>query len=104
MPQQLGDIWTNVLYRKLIVTGIILLVWTVLRLLVDRTVIRYLPEDSPHILRIRKASGYLLTLATSLVIFGVWVQSLGDLSVALGIWPPGWPSHCRRSSAAWPAG
>lgn len=85
MPQQLGDIWANTLYRKLILTGIILLVWTVLRGLVQRTIIRYLPDDSPHIFRIRKASGYLLTIATALVIFGVWVQSLGDLSVTLGI-------------------
>ena len=85
MTPQLTDIWANILYRKIILTGIILLIWALLRLVIQHVVIRNLPDDSPHILRVRKASSYLLTIAAGLVIFGVWVQSLGDLSVALGI-------------------
>jgi small-conductance mechanosensitive channel len=47
-------------------------------------VLNHLPDDSPYLYSIRKVTGSVITLLAALLLFGVWVQRLGDLSVAFG--------------------
>ena len=78
-------IWSNELYRKLILTIIIVLGQSLLSRLLIWIATNKIPEDSPHIYTIRKAISYSVTILAALLIFGIWVEGLSDLSVALGI-------------------
>ena len=78
-------IWGNDLYRKLILTILITVGQSVLSRLLIWFATNRIPEDSPHIYTVRKAISYSISILAGLVIFGIWVEGLGDLSVALGI-------------------
>jgi small-conductance mechanosensitive channel len=81
----LDEIWANDLYRKLILSSGILLTFIVLRRFLSRVVIGRIAEDSPHLYTVRKVMTHLVNVLAGLLVFGVWVQDVGDLSVALGI-------------------
>ncbi len=81
----LTTIWSNDLYRKLILTALIMLAQSGLRRLFLWFVLRSVSDDSPHIYGLRKAAGYGTNLLAVLLLFSIWVERLGDLSVALGI-------------------
>ena len=81
----LNSIWSNDLYRKLILTVLILLGQNILRRLVIFIVTQRMAEDSPYIYTVRKAASYAINILGTLLVFGVWIERLGDLSVALGI-------------------
>ena len=81
----LNEIWANDLYRKLILSVLILLGQTILRRVFFSFVINRIPDKSPHLYTVRKISGSIITTLTALILFAVWVQRMGDLSVALGI-------------------
>ena len=80
-----NEIWANDLYRKLIFSVLVLLTQAGLRHLLLSYVINRIPDDSPHVYTIRKTITYIITVITAWLLFGIWVQRLGDLSVALGI-------------------
>lgn len=81
----LNSIWANELYRKLVLTGLIFLGQSILRRLLIAVVTHRISEDSPYIYTIRKATSYAINIVGALLVFGVWIERLGDLSVALGI-------------------
>jgi small-conductance mechanosensitive channel len=81
----LSEIWANDVYRKLILSAIVLLASFGLRRLLYLLVVTRLPSDSQHVYTIRKVTHYLVNTLAALLIFGIWVQHVGDLSVALGI-------------------
>jgi small-conductance mechanosensitive channel len=81
----LATIWANDLYRKLILSALILLAQTSVHRLLLWLVLRRLADDSPYIYPIRKAIGYAVNILVVLLLFGVWIERLGDLSVAVGI-------------------
>jgi small-conductance mechanosensitive channel len=81
----LTSIWANDLYRRLILTVLIFLVGMTLRRLLLRLALAKVPDDSPHIYSIQKVMGYLINVLLALILFGLWVQRVGDLSVTLGI-------------------
>ncbi len=85
----LNTIWSNDLYRKIILSLLVILTQVVIRNLILRYVIYRIPDDSPHLYTVRKITSYIITILTALVLFGIWVQRLGDLSVALGIFAAG---------------
>lgn len=85
MENILLDIWNIDFYRKAILTIVILLFYITLRISIHRLVLPRIPDDSPYLVTIRKITGYLLNIQTVLQIFAVWVQKLGDLTVALGL-------------------
>jgi small-conductance mechanosensitive channel len=85
MIEILKSIWTNDLYRKLILTVLILLGQNVIRRLIMLIVTQRVKEDSPYIYLVRKVTSYALNIFGALLVFGVWVERFGDLSVALGI-------------------
>ena len=78
-------IWANDSYRKLILSGLVLLLQSVIRRSFLDYVINRISDDSPNLYAIRKAGTYIVTTLTALLLFGIWIQRLGDLSVALGI-------------------
>ena len=81
----LNTIWSNDLYRKIIVTVLILLGQNLLRRLLIFLITQRINEDSPYIYTVRKATTYAISILGTLFVFGVWIERLGDLSVALGI-------------------
>jgi small-conductance mechanosensitive channel len=81
----LATIWANDLYRKLILSALILLVQNGAHRLLLWLVLRRLADDSSYIYPIRKAIGYAVNILVVLLLFGVWIERLGDLSVAVGI-------------------
>jgi small-conductance mechanosensitive channel len=85
MVELLQSIWANDLYRKLILSGLILLGQSVARRLLLWILLRRVVADSPYIYPLRKAVGYVVSLLATILLFGLWVERLGDLSVALGI-------------------
>ncbi len=85
MGEILTHIWTIDFYRKAILTVVILLFYFILRSSINRLLLPRISDDSPYLVTIRKITGYLLNILTVLLIFAVWVQKLGDLTVALGL-------------------
>ncbi|MBN1147016.1 MAG: mechanosensitive ion channel family protein [Anaerolineales bacterium] len=81
----LNDVLANDLYRKLILSALVLITQAVIRRLFLSFALNRIPNDSPHLYSVRKVTGFVITMLTALFLFGIWVQRLGDLSVALGI-------------------
>jgi small-conductance mechanosensitive channel len=81
----LGEIWANDVYRKLILSAVVLLASFGFRRLLHLLVVTRLPDDSQHVYTVRKVTNYLINTLVALIIFGIWVQRVGDLSIALGI-------------------
>lgn len=81
----LATIWATSLYRKLILSVLILLFQAIAHRLLLWIAVRRLPDDSPYIYPLRKAVGYGVNIVAVLLLFAVWVERLGDLSVAVGI-------------------
>ena len=79
------SIWSNDLYQKFILTALILIMQNILHRLLMFVITRRVTEDSPFLYPIRKATSYAINILGAILIFGVWVERLGDLSVALGI-------------------
>jgi small-conductance mechanosensitive channel len=80
-----NEIWANDLYRKLILSILVLLTQAAIRRSLLNYVINRISDDSPHLYTVRKVTTYIITIITVMLLFGIWIQRLGDLSVALGI-------------------
>ncbi len=85
----LDTIWANEFYQNLILTGLVIMVSMILRRIFYALVIIRLPDESPHVFTIRRIANYLINLLAALVIFSIWMQNMGDLSVAIGIMAAG---------------
>jgi len=81
----LNAIWSNEFYQKIILSVLVLLIQAAIRYFLVGYVINRIPDENPHLYTIRKVSNYVISALAGLLIFGVWIQRLGDLSVALGI-------------------
>jgi small-conductance mechanosensitive channel len=80
-----NTIWSNDLYRKLILSVLILLAQAVIRRSLLVSLINRIPDNSPHLYTVRKITTYVITITATFLLIGIWIQRLGDLSVALGI-------------------
>ena len=58
MDDTLSAIWANPVYRKLILSAIVLLASMVIRQLLHLLLINRLSDDSPHIYVVRKVTGF----------------------------------------------
>jgi small-conductance mechanosensitive channel len=85
MTEILNSIWANDLYRKLIITVLIMIGVYILRRVVILSIVQRMREDSPYLYTVRKAAGYALNILGAILVIGLWLERLGDLSVALGI-------------------
>ena len=80
-----ADILANALYRKLIYSGLVLIIQGIIRFAVDRFIISKREEFSTSVYALRKVIRYTLTAISLIIIYGIWVDQMGDFSVALGI-------------------
>jgi small-conductance mechanosensitive channel len=85
MIEWLTEIWSNDVYRKLISTALVILMALGFRNLFRHLVKNRFRNDSPYIFTINKTIDTLINILAVVLILGVWVQRIGDLSVALGI-------------------
>lgn len=81
----INEIWANDLYRKLILTLLVFVLQAAFRRTLLGYVISRIPDESPHIYTVRRVATYVITIISALLLIGIWIQRLGDLSVALGI-------------------
>ena len=84
MVDTLSAIWANPVYRKLILSVIVLLASMVTRCLLDLLLVKRLSDGSLHVYVDRKVTGYAVNALSILVLTGIWLEHLGNLSVALG--------------------
>jgi small-conductance mechanosensitive channel len=85
MVEILAAVWANNLYRKLILSIIILLIAIALRHLLHLLIVTQLHDESPHLYTDRRVTKYMVNILATLMILGIWVQHVADLLVALGI-------------------
>lgn len=85
MNEWLAGIWANEVYRKLILTALVILVALTFRGLFRYLIKNRLNSDSPFIYTINKIVDSMINILGVILILSVWVQRVGDLSVALGI-------------------
>ena len=81
----IAEIMNNDLYRKLIFSVLVLIVQAIIRLVVNKYLINRQKRFNTAIYTIRKVIRYAITAITAIIIYGIWVDQFGDLSVALGI-------------------
>lgn len=80
-----SDIWANDLYRKLILTGVIIVVMVIVRNVVQRVILNRYHGDPHQVYMLRKIADYVITAVGLIVLFGLWIQRSTDLTVALGL-------------------
>ncbi len=85
MSEILSEFWANVLYRRLVLSILVIVVGAIVRRILLWFALTRIPEDSPYVYSVRKLTGYIVSLVTAFLLFSIWVQQVGDLSVALGI-------------------
>jgi len=81
----IAEIMENDLYRKLIFSALVLVIQAIIRLIVSTYLVNRRKRFSTTIYTIRKVLRYAITAISAIIIYGIWVDQLGDLSVALGI-------------------
>jgi len=81
----IAEIMENDLYRKLIFSALVLVIQAIIRLVVNKYLVNRQKRFSTTIYTIRKVLRYAITAISIVIIYGIWVDQLGDLSVALGI-------------------
>jgi small-conductance mechanosensitive channel len=80
-----NEIWANELYRKLILSVLVLATQAVIRRPLLNYVVNRISDDGSILYIVQKVANYMITIVATLLLFGIWIQRLGDLSVALGI-------------------
>jgi small-conductance mechanosensitive channel len=85
MFELLSSFWANDLYRKVILTVLILFGQNVFYRLVTLLILQRIDEDNSYIYTVRKAANYTINAFGALLILTIWINRTGDLSVALGI-------------------
>jgi small-conductance mechanosensitive channel len=80
-----NDIWANELYRKLILTGVIIVVVTIARNVIQRVILNRYRGDTHQVYMLRKIADYVVTAVGLIALFGLWIQRSTDLTVALGL-------------------
>jgi len=79
------DIWANDLYRKLIITAVILVLQMIIRKASNHYIVNRSEEYSTSAFAIRKVVGYVVSIITIIILYGIWIERLGDVSIALGV-------------------
>ena len=85
----LNAIWSNEIYQKIILTVMVFLIQAIVRYILLGFLINRIPDANRHLYTIRKVTTYIISVVGAILIFGIWIQRLGDLSVALGIFAAG---------------
>jgi len=80
-----AEILANDLYRKLIFSALVLIIQGIIRIVVDKYIINKRGEFNTSVYALRKVIRYTLTAVSLIIIYTIWVDQIGDFSVALGI-------------------
>ena len=81
----IAEIWANDLYRKLILTAVILVLQMIIRKVSNRLIVNRSEEYSTSSYAVRKVVGYVISVITIIILYGIWIERLGDVSIALGV-------------------
>lgn len=79
------NIWANDIYRKLVLSALVLITQFLFRSAVDRYFINRTGKFSTNTYAIRKVVRYVITGIAVVILYMVWVDQMGDISIALGI-------------------
>jgi hypothetical protein len=79
----LSAIWANAVYSKLILSIVVVLASMVIRRMLHQLLINRLSDDSPHIYVVRKVTGYAVNVLAVLLITGIWLEHVGNLSIVI---------------------
>ncbi len=79
------NIWANDIYRKLVLSALVLITQFLFRSAVDRHFINRTGKFSTNTYAIRKVVRYVITGIAVVILYMVWVDQMGDISIALGI-------------------
>ncbi|MCB0004040.1 MAG: mechanosensitive ion channel [Anaerolineae bacterium] len=85
MQQILSNIWSNDLFRELILTGLVLFGAFAAQRIFRWLVVSRLPDESPKIYGVRRIGSFIIGFIAAILILGIWVQRSTDLTVAIGI-------------------
>ena len=85
----IADIWANDLYRKLILTVLVFIVQFIIRRGIDLYIVKHSEIYNTSTYTVRKAVRYVITGITLVVLYAVWVDQMGDFSIALGVMAAG---------------
>ena len=85
----IAEIWANDLYRKLILSALVLTIQFLIRRGVDQYILKRSKEYSTSTYAVRKVVRYVITILTLVILYVVWVDQMGDISIALGIFGAG---------------
>jgi small-conductance mechanosensitive channel len=85
----IAEIWANDLLRKLILSALVLILQFLVRRGVDKYILKRNETYSTSTYAVRKVVGYVITILTLVILYMVWVDQMGDISIALGIFGAG---------------
>jgi small-conductance mechanosensitive channel len=85
----IADIWANDLYRKLILSALVFILQFFIRRGIDLYILKRSETYSTSTFAVRKVIRYAITILTFVILYMVWVDQMGDISIALGIFGAG---------------
>lgn len=81
----IDSIWTNELYRRLILTVVIVAGTLVLRGIIRRFLAERFPGDSNQLRTLRSIIDWVILGTGVALVFAIWIQQSADLAVAVGL-------------------
>ena len=81
----IAEIWANDFYRKLIISAVVIIIQAIVRKAVSRYILNRSEKYSQSGYALRKVLGYVITIITVIILYGIWIERLGDVSVAIGV-------------------
>lgn len=81
----IAEIWSNNLYRKLILSAAVLILQYLINQAAEHYILNRRKEYSTSTYAVRKVARYVITILTLLILYAIWVDQMGDISIALGI-------------------
>ena len=81
----IADIWANDFYRKLIITAVVITIQAIVRNVVSRYILNRSEKYRNSGYALRKILRYVITILTVIILYGIWIERLGDVSVAIGV-------------------
>jgi small-conductance mechanosensitive channel len=80
-----NGVWSNELYRNLILSGVVVAGIFIARSAIQRLFIRRYPGDANQVYTLGKIADYAVTAGGLILLFAIWVQRSTDLTVVLGL-------------------
>ncbi len=95
----LAGVWANTLYRKIILSILVILGTFLLQIIARQVLVKRLIRldgETVQTYTLRKIIDYMALAVGVAVLFGIWVQRSTDLTVAVGLMAAGLAFHPLR--------